>query len=455
MRKHVVLRTEIPGPRSRELMARVHEHTPAALAHMTPIAVARAEGALLHDVDGNTLLDFAGGIGVANVGHCAPEVVTAIQDQAGRYLHQCFIVSLYEPYVDLAQRLNELAPGPSCKKTILFNSGAEAVENAVKIARAFTRRPAVLCFDRAFHGRTLLALALTGQMRPYKLGFAPFPGEIYRLPYPYCYRCPNRQPAAGCCLVPPQHALEDLFRAQVRAEDVAAVIVEPVLGEGGFVVPPPGFLRDLYGLCQEIGALFIADEIQTGFGRTGRRFAVEHEGVEPDLLVMAKSLAGGETLSAVTGRAEILDALPPGSLGGTFGGNPLACRAALAAIEILEKNDLPARANDIGQRVRARFQALKRQHPLIGDVRGLGAMMALELVRADPLRGYPEPAREEAAQVIRACYERGLIMIRAGAGGNVLRTLMPLVITDEQLDEGLDILEEAIAQVTAEHAGSA
>jgi len=438
----VVLKTEVPGPRSRELMRLAEENTPKGLAHVTPIAVARAEGALLTDVDGNTFIDFAGGIGAQNAGHRAGTVVAAVKDQADAYMHLCFMVTLYEPYVRLARKLNEITPGGFAKKTILFNSGSEAIENAVKIARAYTGRPAVITFERGFHGRTMLALSLTGQVRPYKDGFGPFMPEVYRLPVPYAYRCADCL-EAPCERHSPEY-LHELFRAHVAPESVAAVIVEPVLGEGGFVVPPPDYFRGLKRICDEHGILFIADEVQTGFARTGRMFAIEHSGVEPDMMALAKSLSGGTPLSALTGRAEVMDAPPAGSLGGTYGGNPLACRAALAAIEAIEEQGLAARAEALGARVLARFRTMQERHALIGEVRGLGAMLAMELVKD---RATKEPAGEETARIIRACYESGLIVLKAGADANVLRTLMPLVITDDQLDEGLAILESAVAAV--------
>lgn len=443
MTSSVNLRTEVPGPRSRELMRMVQEHTPAGVFHVTPVVVAQAKGALVTDVDGNTYIDFAGGIGVLNIGHCADEVVAAIKDQADRYLHLCFMVALYEPYLELAKKLNEITPGDFPKKTILFNSGSEAVENAIKIARAYTQRPAVIAFERAFHGRTMLALSLTGQVRPYKEGFGPLFPEVYRLPFPYAYRCHD-------CLESPcdRHSPEylyELFRGQVAPSSVAALIAEPVLGEGGFVVPPKDYFPRLKQICEEHGILFIADEVQTGFGRTGKLFACEHFGLEPDLIITAKSLAGGLPLSAITGRAEIMDAPGLGSLGGTYGGNPLACRAALAAIDIIEKQGLPARAQEIGARVLARFRRLQERFPLIGDVRGLGAMVAMELVKD---RSSKEPATEETALIVQRCYQNGLLVLKAGAGGNVIRTLTPLVISDQQLEEGLSILEKAIAGVS-------
>jgi 4-aminobutyrate aminotransferase/(S)-3-amino-2-methylpropionate transaminase len=344
--------------------------------------------------------------------------------------------------VRLAQKLNEITPGSFAKKTMLFNSGSEAVENAVKVARAYTGRPAIITFERGFHGRTMTALSLTSQVRPYKDGFGPFMPEVYRLPVPYAYRCAD-------CLETPceRHSPEyisEIFRAYVAPESVAAVVVEPVLGEGGFVIPPPDYFRGLKRICEEHGILFIADEVQTGFARTGRMFAIEHFGVEPDVMITAKSLSGGTPLSALTGRAEVMDAPPPGSLGGTYGGNPLACRAALAAIEVIEKERLAARAQELGDRILDRFRTMRERHKLIGDVRGLGAMVAMELVKD---RATKEPAGEETARIIHSCYESGLILLKAGAGANVVRTLMPLVITDEQLEEGLAILDSAVAAV--------
>ena len=440
----VVLRTEIPGPKSRELMRLVEEHTPRGVAHVTPIAVARAEGALLTDVDGNTFIDLAGGIGAHNVGHRADEVTAAIKEQVDRYLHLCFMVMLYEPYVLLAKRLNEITPGSFRKKTILFNSGSEAVDNAIKIARVYRRRNAIISFERSFHGRTVGALSLTSQVKPYKDDVGPLLADVYRAPFPYTYRC-TECTETTCERHSPDY-LHEIFRAQVAPENVAAVIAEPVLGEGGFVVPPPGYFAGVKRICEEHGILFMVDEVQTGFGRTGRLFAIEHFGVEPDIIITAKSLSGGTPISAITGRAEVMDGPTVGSLGGTYGGNPLACAAALAAIDVIQKDDLVHRANQIGARTTRRFRELQVRYPIIGDVRGLGAMVAMELVKD---RGTKEPATEETAAVIRKCYESGLIVLKSGAGSNVIRTLMPLVITDDQLDEALDILEKALAETAA------
>lgn len=434
----ISLKTEVPGPLSRALYERLQAATPRSVGHTTPIAVAHAEGARITDVDGNVLLDFGGGIGVVNVGHRAPRVVAALHDQADRYLHQCFQVMVYEPYIELCERLNRLTPGSFAKKSVLFNSGAEAVENAVKIARSATGRRAVLAFDRAFHGRTLLALGLTGQVQPYKAGFGPFPADIVRLPLPYCYRCPHQR--TPCCQLE-LSALEDLVRSQVAPDEVAALIVEPVLGEGGFIIPPEGYLTNLQAFCRKHGIVLIADEVQSGFGRTGRWFASEHFGIEPDLITMAKSLAGGTVLSAVTGRAELLDAPGPGGLGGTYGGSPMACRAALATLDTLEQEGLLSRAEEIGRRLLERGSAWQQRFAFIGEVRGLGAMVALELVEADKA-----PASDRAARVLKRCYESGLILLKAGAGANVLRFLMPLSIGWDELDEGLDVLEAALSE---------
>ncbi len=441
--KTIQLRTEIPGPRSQEWMRRRAGAVPRAVYNVAPVFVARAEGAVLEDADGNHFIDFAGGLGCLNVGHRAARVVAALRGQLNRYLHTCFHVTPYEGYVRLAEKLNALVPGDFPKKTLLVSSGAEAIENAVKIARCTTRRPAIICFEDAFHGRTLLTMSLTSKTHPYKNGFGPFVGDIYRIPYAYCYRCAYSMRYPSCNVFCAHH-LEDSFKREVGAESVAAVVVEPVLGEGGFVAPPPGFFSILQEICRRHGILFIADEVQTGFGRTGSLFACERYGIVPDLLVSAKSLGGGLPLAAVTGRAEIMDAPEVGALGGTFGGNPLACEAALAVLETFEKEDLLARARHLGELFEERARAWQRQWPLIGDIRGLGAMQAIELVRSPDSR---EPADEETKQIVRYCYEHGLIVLSAGPYDNVIRLLAPLVITDEQFDEGLGVLEAALQSV--------
>jgi 4-aminobutyrate aminotransferase / (S)-3-amino-2-methylpropionate transaminase / 5-aminovalerate transaminase len=439
----IQIRTEIPGPKSKELMRRREAAIPRGVSHATPIFAARGEGAMLEDVDGNRFIDFAGGIGVLNVGHRAPHVIAAIRKQLDEFVHTCFSVAPYEKYVELAEKLNSLTPGNFVKKTLLVNSGAEAVENSVKIARAYTRRPAVICFEDAFHGRTLLTMSLTSKTHPYKAGFEPFATEIYRIPYAYCYRCSYglQYPSCGVFCA---HHLEDTFKRVVAAETVAAVVVEPVLGEGGFVAPPQEFFAVIQAICKRHKILLIADEVQTGFGRTGSMFACERYGITPDILVSAKSLAAGMPLAAVTGRAEIMDAPAVGGLGGTYSGNPLSCAAALASIETIQQERLSERATKIGQTFDERSKEWAKRWPLIAEVRGLGAMRAIELVRSTEKR---EPAKEETEQILRHCYSRGLIMISAGSYGNVLRLLVPLVITDDQLREGLDVLQAAIAAV--------
>ena len=436
MSRSIVLKTAVPGPRSVALAARRQNAVPRGIAHSTPVFAERAEGALVTDVDGNTFIDFAGGIGTLNVGHANPDVVRAASEQLQKLTHACFSVAPYEGYVAVAEKLNQMAPGAFPKKTMLANSGAEAVENAVKIARSFTGREAVVVFDHAFHGRTLLTMSMTSKVRPYKFGFGPFAPEVYRLPYPYAYRGPFPDAAAY------EAAVEEFFFTQVAAERVACLVLELVLGEGGFAVAPPEAVSFLARLCKARGILLVVDEVQTGFGRTGRMFACEHYGVEPDLLTMAKSLGGGLPISAVTGRAEVMDHAPVGGLGGTYAGNPVACAAALAALEFMEKRRLPERAAEIGRRVEERFRCLYDRFAFIGDARGLGAMRALELV-VD--RESKEPDKERTNRVVRKAYENGLILISAGTHGNVIRTLMPLVITDEQLQEGLEVLEHALA----------
>ena len=442
MTKHISLKTAIPGPRSQELQRARQAAVPRGPYNITPVFIARGEGALLEDVDGNRFIDFAGGIGVLNTGHAPKNVVRAIQQQAEKYLHSCFHVTMNEPYVRLAETMNRITPGAFPKKTFFANSGAEGVENAVKVARNFTRRQAILCFEDAFHGRTLLAMSLTSKVHPYKDHFGPYAPEIHRMPFSYCYRCPWGKRYPGCNIECATF-LEDFFKRYVDPQTVAALIVEPVMGEGGFIMPPQEYYPILVAICRKHDVLVIADEVQTGFGRTGRMWASEHWGIEPDILVASKSIAAGLPLASVTGRAEIMDAPMEGSLGGTFGGNPLACAAALAVIETIEKQDLAGRAAKIGEKVRDRFEALWKRCPSVGNVRGVGAMRAIEFVKD---RATKEPARELVNRVVRLCYERGLIVLGAGTYGNVIRTLMPLVITEDQLEEGLEVLEGAIIE---------
>lgn len=441
--KTIQIRTGIPGPKSKALVARRDAAIPRGPQLVTPICAAKAEGAWIEDVDGNRYLDFAGGIGCLNVGHRAPRVEKAVREQLDKFLHLCFGVTPYESYIALAEKLNTLAPISGVKKTMFINSGAEAVENAVKIARAYTKRPAVICFEDAFHGRTLLTMSLTSKIAPYKAGFAPFAPEIYRVPYAYCYRCSYSKAYPSCDTFCARH-LEDTFRRVVAADSVAAIIAEPVLGEGGFVVPPKEFFSILRQICDKHGIVLIADEVQSGIGRTGKMFAIEHFGVEPDLITTAKSLGGGLPIGGVTGRVEIMDAALPGGLGSTFAGNPAACVAALAALETIEKNGLLARSTAIGKRFEARANSWKQRWPLIGEIRALGGMCAFELVRDPETR---EPASAENKELARFAYEHGLITITAGTLGNVMRILVPLVITDEQFDEAMDVLQAGLAHI--------
>ena len=435
------LKTTVPGPRSQELHRRRQQAVPRGVHQSTPVYIVRSEGALLEDVDGNVFIDLAGGIGCLNAGHRDPAVVAAIHEQVDRHMHACVQVTPYENYIALAEMLNRITPGSFAKKTFFMNSGAEAVENAVKVARAYTKRPAIVCFEDAFHGRTLLGMALTSKTHPYKAGFEPFPGDIYRIPYAYCYRCSYGKTYPGCKIQCGTRALEDYFRRFVAAESVAAIIVEPVLGEGGFVVPPPEFFAELRATCDKHGIVLIADEVQTGFARTGAMFACERVGLEPDVLITAKSLGGGLPLAAITGRSEIMDTPGPGALGGTFSGNPVACAAGLAVIETIQRENLCDRANYLGGKFESRAREWRRRWPIVGDVRGLGAMCAFEL--SDPKTG--QPAHEETRQITRYCYAHGVIVLSAGSFGNVIRMLMPLVISDAQFEEALDVMEAGLS----------
>ena len=432
------------SPTSEDLGALRKKFVPQGPFNVTPYFVDRAKGALVYDVDGRELVDFAGGIGVMNVGHSHPKVVAAIKEQAEKYTHTCFHIVMYEPYMRLAERLCALTPGSFEKMAMFANSGAEAVENAVKVARHYTKRPAVIAFENGFHGRTLLTMTLTSKIKPYKLGFGPFAPEVYRMPYAYCYRCPLGLKYPGCDVACASY-LNDFFITHVAAESTAALIVEPITGEGGFITPPPEYFPKLIEICRQHGIVFIADEIQTGMGRTGKMFAIEHWGVEPDLVTTAKSLAAGLPLSAVVGRKEMMDAPQVGGLGGTYGGNPLCCQAALAVLDVFEEEKLLEKSERIGRKLRDRFEVWQGEFEMIGDVRGMGAMMGLELVRD---REKKVPASDEAKTLVRLCYEKGLIVLSCGNFSNVIRTLMPLVITDEQLERGLSIMEESLAELS-------
>jgi 4-aminobutyrate aminotransferase / (S)-3-amino-2-methylpropionate transaminase / 5-aminovalerate transaminase len=430
--------------RNEQLMELRKKHVPAGVSLLNPAFIAKAQGAIMTDVDGRELIDFAGGIGVNNVGHSHPKVVAAIQEQAEKFIHTCFHVAPYEAYIELAARLNELAPGEFAKQTMLANTGAEAVENAVKIARYATKRPAIIAMENGFHGRTLMTMSLTSKVKPYKQGFGPFAPETYRIPSAYCYRCPygSSYPACGCACA---DKLEDFFTGYVSAEQTAAVIVEPIQGEGGFITPPQEYFHKLHAICQKHGILLIIDEIQTGMGRTGKLFSIDHWGIKPDLITTAKSLAGGMPLSAVTGRADIMNTVHPGGLGGTYGGNPLSCSAALAVLKIFLEDGLLEQAVQLGDKLQTRFKGMQEKYEMIGEVRGKGPMLAMELVRD---RHTKEAAGDEAKKIVKLCYDKGLVILSTGALGNVVRFLMPLVITDEQLEKGLGILEESLHEVS-------
>jgi 4-aminobutyrate aminotransferase / (S)-3-amino-2-methylpropionate transaminase / 5-aminovalerate transaminase len=427
------LTTQVPGPRSTALLERRKQSVLAGVATLHPLFVDRAFGATITDVDGNTFIDFAGGIGVMNVGHSDPAVTQALIQQAARFTHVAFQVIGYEPYVEVAETLARLTPGIFEKRALLVSTGAEAVENAVKIARGYTKRSGVLCFEHGFHGRTLLALSLTGKAVPYKAGFGPFPSEIHRLPFPYAYR---GQGVSG--------SIEGALKTLVAPQDLAAIIIEPVLGEGGFLVPPAPFLQELRDLATRHGIVLIVDEVQTGFGRTGKMFACDRFGIEPDLITLAKSMSAGMPLAAVVGRAPIMDAIPPGGVGGTFAGNPLSCVAAIQAMKAIEQIVERSDAERLGSRLRARLDRLGAEVPLVGDVRGVGAMQAIELVKN---RGSKEPATAETAEIVRIARERGLLLFPAGTYGNVIRFLMPLTTSLDVLDEGLDVFEAVLRQV--------
>ncbi len=432
----IELRTEIPGPRSREILEREQRAVAGPLIVHAPVVAAEARGSTITDVDGNTLIDFVGGVGVMNVGHGHPAVVRAIQEQAERFVHTDFTVVAYELYVELAERLGALVPISGETRAAFFNAGTEAVENAVKLARLHTGRHAVIAFEGAFHGRTLLALTMTSKTHPYKTGLGPFAPEVYRAPYPNAYRGPDAERALA--------SLERMFVSHVPSEHVAAIVFEPQQGEGGFLPAPAEFVEGLRRICDEHGIVLVADEVQTGFGRTGRMFAMEHFGVEADLMTVAKSIAGGLPLSGVVGRAAIMDGAHRGAIGGTYIGNPVALAAAAAVLDVFEEEQLVERAGTLGDVLRSRMLEWQERWPRIGDVRGLGAMLAIELVH-DPATKAPAPELAEA--VIDEALGRGLLLLKAGVHGNCIRVLCPLTISEAELGEGLDVWEEALASV--------
>lgn len=436
------LKTEIPGPESKVILERRKNAMPAGLAKSTEVVIADAEGGVVHDVDGNTLLDFAGGIGMMNVGHRNERVVNAMKEQLGKYLHICTLVATPGPYVELAELLNSLAPGNFPKKTILANSGSEAVENAVNIARYYTKRSAVICFEGGYHGRTLLTLSLTSKYALFKKGFGPFVSDIFRLPAPNVYRRPKQMSEEEyvdyCCAQFDQQMI-----SQVDPSAVAAIVIEPVQGEAGFIPIPKKFLEKLRTVCDANGIVLIFDEIQAGASRTGKFFSCEHSGVVPDLICMAKSIGAGMPISAVTGRAEIIDAPHLGGVGGTYGGNPLACVAAIEAVKILSSKEFLQRTNQVGELIRTTLENWKAKYKFIGDVRGVGAMRLVEFVKD---RETKEPDPDLTLEIIRDAVSHGMLLIRAGLFSNCIRLLPPMVMTDEQLQEGLQVLEDAIAR---------
>jgi 4-aminobutyrate aminotransferase/(S)-3-amino-2-methylpropionate transaminase len=433
----VDIKTPIPGPKAKSLLERRRNNVPLGVAHVIPDFIESAKGALVKDVDGNVFIDFAAAIGTLNVGHNHPKIKQALQEQIDQYIHPGFNIMMYEPYIELAEKLCALAPGEHHKKMICLNSGAEAVENAVKIARKYTGRTGVISFSGGFHGRTLLTMSMTSKVKPYKHGFGPFAPEVHKAAFPDYYRLPEGMNIESYDEMLIQ-SFDKLLMTEVSPETVACIVMEPVQGEGGFVVPTQRFVQGIYNLCKQHGILFIADEIQTAFSRTGRYFASEHYDIVPDLITVSKSLAAGLPISGVIGRAEVMDAAQPGELGGTYAGSPLGCRAALAVLEIIHEEKLNQRAEEIGQKVMDKFNHWKEQFSFIGDVRGLGAMCALEIVKD---RRSKEPNKALTARIISEVNRQGVLIIGAGIYSNVIRLLMPLVITDEQLDEGLGIIE--------------
>jgi 4-aminobutyrate aminotransferase / (S)-3-amino-2-methylpropionate transaminase / 5-aminovalerate transaminase len=431
--KAIELKTAIPGPRSASILERKDKVIAEPLSITLPVVIDHGDRATLTDVDGNTFLDFTGGVGCLNVGHANPRVVEAVQEQAARFFHTDFTIVPYEPYVTLAERLIALAPFRGPAKAAFFNAGTEAIENSIKFARAYTKRPAVIAFEGGFHGRTLLSLSLTSKTHPYKAGLGPFAPEVYRLPFAQDYRGPSAEEAL--------EALERALITTVAAETVAAVVIEPVQGEGGFVVAPQDFLAGVRRICDEHGIVMVIDEVQTGYGRTGKMFAIEHYGIEPDLMTVAKSIAAGLPLSGVIGKAEIMDAVGDSGIGGTYVGNPVAQAAALAVLDVFEEDGLVERAAVIGEAIRGRMESWQARWSVIGDVRGLGAMLAIELV-AD--RETKEPAADIASRVVEAAAERGLLLLKSGIYSNCIRVLVPLVISDAELDEALGVWEDAL-----------
>lgn len=443
MGKWINLKTSLPGPKSAAWVERKEAAVCRAYSLSVPSMIAKGEGAILTDIDGNQFIDLAGGIGCLNVGHAHPEVVEAVKDQVGKFFHTDFTVVPYPSFVEFAERISKLMPGDFPKKATFFNSGAEAVENACKIAKYYTKRNALIAFEGAFHGRTLMAMSLTSKIMPYKHNLGPFAPEVYRIPFGYCYRCAFNLEYPSCDLACAKH-LEKMFTLYVDPTSVAAIVGEPVLGEGGFVVPPKEFYPRIREICDKYGILLVFDEVQSGAGRTGKFFAHEHFGITADLVTFAKSIGGGIPISGVVGRAEIMDAPHDSAIGGTFVGNPIGCVAACKVIDVIEKEHLLEAGERQGKQIMARFNQFKKDYKIVGDVRGLGPMCGIEFVKD---RKTKEPARDECGEIKDLCYQNGVLVLKAGTYGNVIRMLAPLVTTEEQMDEALDVMEKAIAEV--------
>jgi len=436
--------TPVPGPKSKELLQQRNEYVPPGVYLVQPVTIVKSKGALVEDIDGNTLIDFTSGIGVTSLGHCQEEIVATISGQAKKLIHSCIHVANYKPYIDLAKKLCEITPGNHKKRALMLNSGSEAVENAIKIVRQSTGRPNIISFENSFHGRTYMAMTLTGKWDPYKVGLGPFVPGVYFTPFPYAYRCPwGTKDKEECGKAAIHHLEKHVFKTQVDPSTVGAVITETIQGEGGFIDPPKNFYPMLRELCDDHGIKLIVDEVQTGFGRTGKMFAIEHYGVVPDVMTMAKAIASGLPLSAVVASEELTANIYPGSLGGTYGGNPIACATALKVIEIMEREKIPQRAARLGERLRARLLEWQESHPQIGDVRGLGPMLAMEFVK-DPETKEPDP--ETSSAIMKEALTHGLLTLKAGLYNNAIRLHPPLTIEDDILEKGLEILEAAIAK---------
>ena len=435
--------TPPPGPKSRALLEERHDLVPPGVYLVQPVTIAESKGSVLKDVDGNVYIDFTSGIGVVSLGHCKDEIVQTICEQAGKLIHSCIHVVNYEPYIKLARRLTEITPGSFKKRAIMLNSGSEAVENAIKIVRQYTGRPAIISFENSFHGRTYMALTLTGKWDPYKVGFGPFVPGVHMTPYAYCYRCPFHLEYPGCGLACVHHIEKSILKTQVPAKEVAAIITEPIQGEGGFIAPPPDYFKEIKRICDDHDIALIVDEIQTGFARTGKMWAIEHYGVEPDIIVMAKAIASGLPLSAVVARDEMMRDVYPGSLGSTYGGNPIACATALKVIDIIENEGIVERAAVLGRKLRKRLDEMAANHGVIGEVRGKGPMLAMEFVKD---RKTKEPHPDATSRVLKGALAKGLMTLKAGLYGNCVRLHPPLTIEDDLLEKGLNILEDAIKE---------